>query len=69
MILVMVLRTSTLKKPDSIFAYFQVEGIGAEEVVEKSYAKKIIASASPYKVSYDRLTPGMLNNECEAQLV
>ena len=44
---------------------FEVEGMKPEEVVKKLYAKNIIASASPYKTSYVRLTPSIVNTEEE----
>ena len=32
-----------------------------KQIVEKLFARKIIASDSPYATSYARLTPGLLN--------
>jgi len=40
---------------------FDVEGLKPEEVVKRLAAKKIIASDTPYKPSYARLTPSLLN--------
>jgi isopenicillin-N epimerase len=40
---------------------FEVEGQKPEEVVGKLLAKKIIASTSPYAVSYARLSAGLMN--------
>ena len=40
---------------------FDIEGMKQEEVVTRLSAKKIIASTTPYNVSYARLTPGLLN--------
>jgi len=40
---------------------FEVEGQKPEEVVEKLLARKIIASTSPYGVSYVRLSAGLMN--------
>ena len=44
---------------------FEVSGMTPKEVVAALRAKKIIASTTPYEVSYARLTPGLLNNEME----
>jgi selenocysteine lyase/cysteine desulfurase len=44
---------------------FEVEGMKPEEVVKKLAAKNIIASASPYQVSYARFTPCIINTEDE----
>ncbi len=44
---------------------FEVAGIAPDEVVKKLYAKKIIASSSPYRVSYVRFTPNIANTEEE----
>ena len=41
---------------------FDIEGMRQEEVVSRLAAKRIIASTTPYSVSYARLTPGLLNN-------
>ncbi|HTD93257.1 MAG TPA: aminotransferase class V-fold PLP-dependent enzyme, partial [Chitinophagaceae bacterium] len=46
---------------------FEVDGIAPDEVVKKLFAKKIIASSSPYRVSYVRLTPCLVNNEEEVK--
>ncbi len=40
---------------------FEVEGQQPEEVVKKLLARKIIASSSPYGVSYVRLAAGLMN--------
>lgn len=40
---------------------FEVEGMPPKTVVERLYARKIIASQTPYATSYARLTPGVLN--------
>jgi selenocysteine lyase/cysteine desulfurase len=40
---------------------FEVEGIPPKTVVERLFARKIIASDSPYLPCYARLTPGLLN--------
>lgn len=44
---------------------FEVEGMKPDDVVKKLLARNIIASASPYKTSYVRFTPTILNNEDE----
>ena len=44
---------------------FEVEGYSTEEVVEALLKKKIIATAAPYRVSYARYTPGIINDEEE----
>jgi selenocysteine lyase/cysteine desulfurase len=44
---------------------FEVKGISADEVVKKLHQKHIIASSSPYKTSYARLTPCIINTEEE----
>jgi selenocysteine lyase/cysteine desulfurase len=47
---------------------FDVEGLKPDDVVKKLLEKKIISSSSPYKTSYVRLTPCMLNTEEEVNL-
>lgn len=44
---------------------FEVDGMKPDDVVKKLLTKNIIASASPYKTSYVRFTPTILNNEEE----
>lgn len=44
---------------------FEVEGLSPTEVVERLYRKNIVASTSPYRVSYARLTPCLINTEDE----
>jgi selenocysteine lyase/cysteine desulfurase len=44
---------------------FAIEGQTAEETVRKLRERKVIASASPYKVSYARLGPSLVNDEEE----
>jgi selenocysteine lyase/cysteine desulfurase len=46
---------------------FEILGMKPDEAVKKLLAKNIIASASPYKTSYVRLTPSIVNNEEEVQ--
>ena len=38
-----------------------------ETAVEKLLEKKVIASASPYKVSYVRLAPSLVNDEQQVE--
>jgi len=40
---------------------FEVEGMKPEEVVAKLLEKKVIASTSPYAVTYARLSAGLMN--------
>jgi len=40
---------------------FEVRGIAPADVVKKLLAKKVIASTSPYKVTYPRLAAGIMN--------
>jgi selenocysteine lyase/cysteine desulfurase len=47
---------------------FEVEGMKNIDVVKKLLTKKIIASESPYKISYARLTPCMINTEEEVDI-
>ena len=47
---------------------FEVDGIEPEEVVKKLLEKKIISSNSPYRTSYARLTPSILNTEEEVKI-
>jgi selenocysteine lyase/cysteine desulfurase len=44
---------------------FAIEGQTAEETVRKLRERKVVASASPYKVSYARLGPSLVNDEDE----
>ncbi|WP_224488751.1 aminotransferase class V-fold PLP-dependent enzyme [Robertkochia flava] len=44
---------------------FMVKGMQTPELVQKLHEKGIIASASPYAVSYTRLTPCVINTEEE----
>lgn len=44
---------------------FEVDGMTPEAVVQKLLHKKIIASTSPYKVTYARLAPSLMNDERE----
>ena len=44
---------------------FEVEGQSASETVARLYARKIVASTSPYKISKARLAPSLVNDERE----
>ena len=46
---------------------FEVAGMDADTVVRKLLAAKVIASASPYKVSYARLSPSLVNDEQQVE--
>jgi selenocysteine lyase/cysteine desulfurase len=46
---------------------FEVNGLSAVELVEKFHEKGIIASSSPYAISYARLTPCIINTEAEVE--
>jgi len=40
---------------------FEVEGVKTEDVVKRLLERKIVASSSPYAVSYPRLAPSLVN--------
>jgi selenocysteine lyase/cysteine desulfurase len=44
---------------------FEVEGQKPNQIVKKLLARKIIASTSPYRVSYARLSAGLMNTPDE----
>lgn len=44
---------------------FEVKGMKETDVVKKLLEKRVIASSSPYKISYARLAPSLCNNEAE----
>jgi selenocysteine lyase/cysteine desulfurase len=46
---------------------FQVEGQTTDETVQRLFERKVVASNSPYKVSYPRLAPSLVNNEHEVE--
>jgi isopenicillin-N epimerase len=46
---------------------FEVLGMSTEEVVKRILDKKIVATAAPYKVSYARFTPGIINTPEEVE--
>jgi isopenicillin-N epimerase len=55
------LRTPMADDLSSGITCFEIDGIVPDKIVERLFAKKIIASDSPYATSYARLTPGLLN--------
>ena len=44
---------------------FDVDGIGPDEVVKRMHDKGIIMSSTPYRDSYPRFAPSLINNENE----
>jgi selenocysteine lyase/cysteine desulfurase len=46
---------------------FEVSGIPPAEVVRRLLARRVIASTSPYKVSYARLAPSLVNDEGQVE--
>jgi selenocysteine lyase/cysteine desulfurase len=48
---------------------FEVAGLKPEDVVKRLLARRIIASTTPYTVSYARLAPGLLNSPAEVDAV
>jgi selenocysteine lyase/cysteine desulfurase len=64
------LRHVTLHTPkdDSLAAgicCFEVAGLTPEQVVERLWAAGVVASTSPYRPTYARLSAGLLNDETE----
>jgi isopenicillin-N epimerase len=46
---------------------FEVKGVTPQEVVKRLLAQRIIASNSPYKVTYARLAPSLVNDERDVE--
>lgn len=46
---------------------FDIQGMKPEEVVQKLLAERVIATTSPYKISYARLSPSLLNTPEEIE--
>jgi isopenicillin-N epimerase len=46
---------------------FEVEGLDPEAAVERLHAKRVLATASPYAVSYVRLAAGIMNSPEEVE--
>jgi selenocysteine lyase/cysteine desulfurase len=44
---------------------FEVDGLSPREVVDRFHERRVIASSSPYRVSYPRLAPSLLNDEAQ----
>lgn len=44
---------------------FEVNGLTPQEVVKRLLVKKVVASNSPYKITYARLSPSLVNDERE----
>jgi selenocysteine lyase/cysteine desulfurase len=42
---------------------FEVDGLPPQDVVKRLLERKVIASSSPYKISYARLAPSLVNDE------
>ena len=42
---------------------FEVDGLAPQDVVKRLLQRKVIASSSPYKISYARLAPSLVNDE------
>jgi selenocysteine lyase/cysteine desulfurase len=47
---------------------FEVAGLKPDDVVKRLLAKQIVASSTPYAVSYARLAPGLLNSPAEVDI-
>lgn len=46
---------------------FDVEGMKPEQVVKRLLEKRVLASVSPYKISYARLAPSLVNSPAEIE--
>ena len=46
---------------------FEVAGVSPEDVVKRLHERRIIASTSPYRVSYARLAPSLVNSPEEVE--
>lgn len=46
---------------------FEVDGVSPEDVVKRLLERKIVASTSPYRLSYARLAPSLVNSTEEVQ--
>ena len=44
---------------------FEIDGVTPENIVARLLEKKIVASTSPYKITYARLSPSLVNDEQE----
>jgi selenocysteine lyase/cysteine desulfurase len=46
---------------------FEVEGVTPEDVVKRLLERRIVASTSPYRVTYARLAPSLVNTPAEVE--
>ena len=61
------LHTPMSEELSASFVCFDVDGMKPDEVVAALAKKNIVATASPYRVRYARLTPGLLNSDAEIE--
>ena len=47
---------------------FEVKGYSTEEVIKELLDRKVVATPSPYRTSWARFTPGIINTEEEVEL-
>jgi isopenicillin-N epimerase len=47
---------------------FEIKGLSTEDTIKKLKEKKVVATASPYKTSWARFTPGIINTEEEIDM-
>ena len=59
------LYTQMIREFSAGLVCFYVDGIGPEEVVRRMHDKGIIMSRTPYRESYPRFAPSLINNENE----
>ena len=59
------LYTPMSNKLSSGLVCFDVTGVSPEEVVKRMHAKGIIMSSTPYRESFARFAPSLINNEQE----
>lgn len=62
-----ILHTPMSQELSGALVCFDVEGMSPTEVVEALAARNVIATTTPYRVSYARLTPGIMNSEEEIE--
>ena len=62
-----ILRTPMSEELSGALECFDVDGMKPAEVVAALAKKNIVATTTPYRVSYARLTPGLLNSEEEIE--
>ncbi|WP_166425588.1 aminotransferase class V-fold PLP-dependent enzyme [Paraglaciecola sp. 20A4] len=61
------LYTPTSNELSSGLVCFDVKGVSPGDVVKKMHHKGIIMSSTPYRISYARFAPSLLNNEQEIE--